>query len=463
MPNIDNIKKYKNIHMIGIGGVSMSGIAAILKNFGFHVTGSDWVESETTNKLNNLGIHVTIGHSLDDVAKSDAVVYSAAIKQDDPEMLEAKRLHIPTIERADFLGELTRCYQDTICISGTHGKTTTTSMISLCFLEGLQDPSIQVGAFLKQINGNYKVGSSEHFIIEACEYVESFLKFSPKAEIILNIDNDHLDYFKDMDHIINAFIKYVKLLPDDGLLVLNADDANCASLFRFTTAKTVTYGIQNEHANFVARNINYDTNGFASFDVYYNNTFYKSFKLSVPGMHNVLNALACICVCHSYGLEKEDIKNGLLKFTGAHRRFEFVGTYNNIKVYDDYGHHPTEIEAVANALKKKKYNQSWVIFQPHTYSRTKALLHDFAKALTNFDNIIITDIYAAREKNNCDITSKDLANEVAKLGKKAYYIKDFSEIANFIRKNAIGNDIVITQGAGTVTKIGPMIINKKEV
>ena len=169
MPNIDNIKKYKNIHMIGIGGVSMSGIAAILKNFGFHVTGSDWVESETTNKLNNLGIHVTIGHSLDDVAKSDAVVYSAAIKQDDPEMLEAKRLHIPTIERADFLGELTRCYQDTICISGTHGKTTTTSMISLCFLEGLQDPSIQVGAFLKQINGNYKVGSSEHFIIEACE------------------------------------------------------------------------------------------------------------------------------------------------------------------------------------------------------------------------------------------------------------------------------------------------------
>ena len=190
------IKKYKNIHMIGIGGVSMSGIAAILKNFGFHVTGSDWVESETTNKLNNLGIHVTIGHSLDDVAKSDAVVYSAAIKQDDPEMLEAKRLHIPTIERADFLGELTRCYQDTICISGTHGKTTTTSMISLCFLEGLQDPSIQVGAFLKQINGNYKVGSSEHFIIEACEYVESFLKFSPKAEIILNIDNDHLDYFK---------------------------------------------------------------------------------------------------------------------------------------------------------------------------------------------------------------------------------------------------------------------------
>lgn len=397
------------------------------------------------------------------LSRSDVVVYSAAIPKDDIEMQKAHSLHIPTIERADFLGIITKAFNETICVSGTHGKSTTTSMLSICFLEARMDPSVQVGAIVKQLDGNYRVGNSEYFILEACEYVESFLKFYPKTEVVLNIDNDHLDYFKDMDHIINAFIKYVKLLPDDGLLVLNADDANCASLFHFTTAKTVTYGIQNEHANFVARNINYDTNGFASFDVYYNNTFYKSFKLSVPGMHNVLNALACICVCHSYGLEKEDIKNGLLKFTGAHRRFEFVGTYNNIKVYDDYGHHPTEIEAVANALKKKKYNQSWVIFQPHTYSRTKALLHDFAKALTNFDNIIITDIYAAREKNNCDITSKDLANEVAKLGKKAYYIKDFSEIANFIRKNAIGNDIVITQGAGTVTKIGPMIINKKEV
>ena len=397
------------------------------------------------------------------LSRSDVVVYSAAIPKDDIEMQKAHSLHIPTIERADFLGIITKAFNETICVSGTHGKSTTTSMLSICFLEARMDPSVQVGAIVKQLDGNYRVGNSEYFILEACEYVESFLKFYPKTEVVLNIDNDHLDYFKDMDHIINAFIKYVKLLPDDGLLVLNADDANCASLFRFTTAKTVTYGIQNEHANFVARNINYDANGFASFDVYYNNTFYKSFKLSVPGMHNVLNALACICVCHSYGLEKEDIKNGLLKFTGAHRRFEFVGTYNNIKVYDDYGHHPTEIEAVANALKKKKYNQSWVIFQPHTYSRTKTLLHDFAKALTNFDNIIITDIYAAREKNNCDITSKDLANEVAKLGKKAYYIKDFSEIANFIRKNAIGNDIVITQGAGTVTKIGPMIKNKKEV
>ena len=224
MPNIEHIRKYKNIHMIGIGGISMSGIAAILQNWGFNVTGSDTSDSEAAQLLLKKGIKVVIGHSIEDVAGSDLVVYSAAIKQDDPEILEAKRLNIPTIERADFLGEITRCYKDTICISGTHGKTTTTSMIALCFLEALRDPSIQVGALLKPINGNYRVGNSEDFIIEACEYVESFLKFSPKAEIILNIDNDHLDYFKTFENIKNAFIKYVKLLPNDGILITNADD-----------------------------------------------------------------------------------------------------------------------------------------------------------------------------------------------------------------------------------------------
>ena len=460
MPNIDNIKKYKNIHMIGIGGVSMSGIAAILKNFGFHVTGSDWVESETTNKLNNLGIHVTIGHSLDDVAKSDAVVYSAAIKQDDPEMLEAKRLHIPTIERADFLGELTRCYQDTICISGTHGKTTTTSMISLCFLEGLQDPSIQVGAFLKQINGNYKVGSSEHFIIEACEYVESFLKFSPKAEIILNIDNDHLDYFKTFDNIKNAFIKYTKLLPDNGLLIINGDDSNCRKIVKDSKAKIVTFALENENANFIARNISADKDGFPSFDVYYNNTFYKTIKLSVPGMHNVLNALACIAVCHEYGISKEDIKNALAKYTGAHRRFEYVGSFNQgVAVYDDYGHHPTEIMATAHAVNQKEHRQSWVVFQPHTYSRTKTLLDDFAKALLDFDNIIITDIYAAREDNIYGVSSQDLVDKLQNTyNKKALYISDFNEIAKYLKEHTIKNDIVLTLGAGTVTNIGPLLV-----
>ena len=459
MPNIDNIKKYKNIHMIGIGGVSMSGIAEILLNFGFNVTGSDSSASEITEILNRKGIPVTIGHDIDSISKSDLVVYSAAIKQNDPEMLEAKRLQIPTIERADFLGELTRCYKDTIAISGTHGKTTTTSMISLCFLEALKDPSIQVGAILKQIDGNYKVGNSEHFIIEACEYVESFLKFSPKAEVILNIDNDHLDYFKTFENIKNAFIKYVKILPDDGLLVLNGDDTNCLDLAQYTKAKALTYGITNKNTDFFAVNIVFDNDGFPEFDVYNRNGFYDRIKLNVPGTHNVLNCLACIALCNEYGIKKEDIKSALLKFTGAHRRFEFKGKVNGASIYDDYGHHPTEIVATAKSLMNKKYNESWVVFQPHTYSRTKNLLDDFAKALLNFDNIIILDIYAAREKNTYNISSKDLVDRIISLGKDAKYIPDFYECVSYIKENVKENDIIMTLGAGTVTQIGPMLLN----
>ena len=460
MPNIDNIKKYKNIHMIGIGGVSMSGIAEILLNFGFNVTGSDSSASEITEILNKKGIKVIIGHDLDSISKSDLVVYSAAIKQDDPEMLEAKRLGVPTIERADFLGELTRCFKDTIAISGTHGKTTTTSMISLCFLQALKDPSIQVGAILKQIDGNYKVGNSEHFIIEACEYVESFLKFSPKAEVILNIDNDHLDYFKTFENIKNAFIKYVKLLPDDGLLVINGDDANCLDLPQYTKAKVLTYGITNKNTDFFAVNIAFDNDGFPEFDVYNKDGFYDRIKLNVPGTHNVLNCLACIALCNEYGIKKEDIKSALLAFTGAHRRFEFKGKVNGASIYDDYGHHPTEIVATAKSLMNKKYNESWVIFQPHTYSRTKNLLDDFAKALLNFDNIIILDIYAAREKNTYNISSKDLVDKIISLGKDAKYIPDFYECVSYIKENVKENDIIMTLGAGTVTQIGPMLLNK---
>lgn len=458
MPNIDNIKKYKNIHMIGIGGVSMSGIAEILLNFGFNVTGSDASASEITEILNKKGIQVTIGHDLNSIANSDLIVYSAAIKQDDPEMLEAKRLNIPTIERADFLGELTRCFEDTIAISGTHGKTTTTSMISLCFLEALKDPSIQVGAILKQIDGNYKVGNSEHFIIEACEYVESFLKFSPKAEVILNIDNDHLDYFKNFENIKNAFIKYVKLLPDNGLLVINGDDANCLDLPNYTKAKSLSYGITNKHTDFFAVNIVFDNDGFPEFDVYSKDGFYDKIKLHVPGTHNVLNCLACIALCNEYGISKDIIKSALSKFTGAHRRFEFKGKVNGASIYDDYGHHPTEIVATAKSLMNKKYNESWVVFQPHTYSRTKTLLEDFAKALLNFDNIIVLDIYAAREKNTYNISSKDLVDKIISLGKDAKYIPDFYKCVSYIKENAKENDIIMTLGAGTVTQIGPMLL-----
>lgn len=458
--NIDTIKQYKNIHMIGIGGVSMSGIAAILHHFSFNITGSDRTNSNEIELLQKKGILVTIGTDTSVIQNCDLVVYTAAIPNGNLELVEAKRLGIKTIERADFLGELTKCFNDSICVSGTHGKTTTTSMVSLCFLEALKDPSIQVGAFIKQLDGNYRVGDSSYFIIEACEYVESFLKFFPKAEIILNIDTDHLDYFKDFNAIKAAFIKYVKLLPDDGILVVNGDDTNCLDLSKYTNAKFSTYGIENDSSNFTAKNITYDTNGFASFDVYLNSEFYTSITLSVRGKHNVSNALACIALCDAYSLDKKAIQSALLSFTGAHRRFEFVGKYNeNVFVYDDYAHHPTEILTTYDSMSNISYNASWAIFQPHTYSRTASLLDDFATSLSKFDNIILLDIYSAREQNTYNISTIDLYEKLKKLNSNVKYIPDFNEVSNFIRNNVSPNDIVITLGAGTVTNLSTKIVN----
>ena len=268
MIELEDLKQYKHIHLIGIGGVSMSGIAEILHACGFIVTGSDASESEITDKLMKNHIPVKIGHDLENLEKSNLVVFSAAIKKDDIELVRAKELNIPTIERGTFLGILTKSFKNTICVSGTRGKTTTTSMISLCFLEAGKDPSIQVGAYLKQLDANYRVGKSDYFIIEACEYVESYLKLFPKTEVILNIDNDHLDYFGTIENIVKSFSNYIKLLPEDGLLVINWDDDNCMKLAKLTNAKVLTYGIKNENANFVARNISFNKNGLATFDVY---------------------------------------------------------------------------------------------------------------------------------------------------------------------------------------------------
>ena len=331
----------------------------------------------------------------------------------------------------------------------------------MCFIEAKQDPTIQIGANIPAINGNYRLGNSENFIIESCEYADSFLSFAPKAEIILNIDNDHLDYFQNLDNIKAAFVKFVKLLPDDGILVYNADDENSSHISKNTKAKSITFGLKNKSANFIAKNISYDKNGFPSFDVYHNNNFYKTIKLSIPGEHNVLNALSCIALCNEFGIDKIDIKNALLKYTGVQRRFEYIGKVKNAKVFDDYGHHPTEIKAVADALHKKQYNHSWVVFQPHTFSRTVEHLDEFAEVLTNFDNIIVTDIYAARETNTYGISSRDIINKIDQLGRKAYYISNFDDIIDFIKRNIQPNDIILTQGAGTVTKIAHKLVDEE--
>lgn len=457
---LEELKKYKHIHLIGIGGISMSAIAETLLNWNFKVTGSDSTQTEITDRLLNHGIEVTIGHDLKNSAIADLIVFSAAISDEDPELILSRQNNIKIVGRGEFIGWLTSLYNESICVSGTHGKTTTTSMISVCFVEAEMDPTIQVGALLKNIGGNYRVGNSEYFILESCEYKANFLQFIPNTEVILNIDNDHLDFYKNFDNIVKAFRKFAAIPDSSSAVIVNADDINCFELKDVVKGKFITYAIENQKANYIAKKITFNDNGFAKFKVYKNNQFIEEVELSVAGNHNILNALACFAVCDYYKIKPEIIKKALKKFTGAERRLEYKGTFNNISVFDDYGHHPTEILATSKAIKNKKFNKSWVIFQPHTYSRTKTHLDSFAKVLENFDNIIIVDIYAAREKNTIGISSKDLVNKINQNGKKAIYMPDFNEVAEYIRKNANPQDLVLTLGAGTVTKIGPMILKK---
>lgn len=452
-----NIHDYKHIYMVGIGGISMSGIAEILKNWNYTVSGSDGVASPQTEWLEQNGISVHIGQVRENITDDiDLVVYTAAVKQDNPELVRARELGIPIVERGIFLGEITKLFKDTIGIAGTHGKTSTTSMVACSFLEANLDPSIQVGAVLKVINGNYRVGNSDYFIIEACEYCESYLHFHQKSAIVLNIDDDHLDYFGNIDNIQKSFEKYVSLLPEDGYLVLNRDDERCYNLRNHTKAHVITVG-NTEEADWTYKNVSFDDDGFATYTVYNHKENKGNITLKVAGMHNVFNSLCCVALCDAYGIDVETVAKALLKFDGASRRLEYKCMLNGAKVYDDYGHHPTEIMATVQGIKNKKYNESWVVFEAHTYSRLKAHLHEFAQALIPFDHIIIIDTYAAREVNTFDVHEEDLIREIQKLGKDAIHISDHDEVIQYLKENVKDGDIVLTLGAGNVTKIANKI------
>ncbi len=456
------LDKSKNIYMIGIGGISMSGIADILKSWGYKVSGSDRVESDIVEKLRNNGIKVYVPQTGRNIADNvDFVVYTAAIKDDNPEMIEAKKRNIPMMERGMFLGEITKLFSNTIGIAGTHGKTSTTSMVSCIFMETDIDPTIQVGSMLKNIGGNYRVGKSDTLIIEACEYSDSYLSFKQESAIVLNIDNDHLDYFKNLDNIKNSFYEYVSHLPSNGYLIMNNDDDNSIGLENHTKANVITYGIKNK-SMFMAKDIKYNEDGCASFDVLFGSELLGNVCLSVPGEHNVSNALAAISISYMYGISFEDIKNGLNRYCGASRRMEYKGEFNGAKVYDDYGHHPTEIEATSKAILKKEFNKSFVIFEPHTYSRVYKHKEDFARSLIGFDNIIITDIYAAREKNEYGVKVEDIIDELIKLGKEAIHISEYEDIINYLKSKVSARDIILTLGAGNVNKLADLLVNKNE-
>jgi UDP-N-acetylmuramate--alanine ligase len=451
----------KKIHLIGIGGVSMSGIAQILKDHKAIVTGSDIHESDYTKMLINDGINVLYGHHPELVENADIVVYTAAIHEDDPERVKAKELGIETHERAEFLGILSKEYKNCLCISGTHGKSTTTSMVSLIFLAANLNPTIQIGAILPQINGNTKIGSKDYLIMEACEYVDSFLHFHPTSEIVLNIDNDHLDYFHNLDNIKTSFKKYSELLPQNGLLVLNNDDKNSQELHN-TNVKIITYGIDND-ADYTAQDITYNKNGMPSFNIIYQDKVLTRINLSVHGYHNIYNALAAFALSNYYIEDINIIKKGIEDYRGAKRRFEFIGTYKDtINVYDDYAHHPTEVATTLKTVEKIPCNESWAIFQSHTYSRTAEHYKTFAKILANFDHVVIATIYPAREVNTFGITEDMIINEIKKENKNVVYINDFDKITEYLKKNLKPNDLVVTIGAGPINEVGLKLLEKEK-
>lgn len=432
----------------------MSGLAEILMKEGFTVSGSDNKESSLTDHLTDKGAVIFYGQKASNIIDGiNVVVYTAAIHEDNEEFMEAKRQGLPMLSRAELLGQLMTNYDTPIAVSGTHGKTTTTSMLSHIFLAGDMDPTISVGGILKAIHGNIRVGSSGLFVTEACEYTNSFLHFFPKISVILNIDADHLDFFKDLDDIRHSFRLFAELLPEDGTLVINGDIENLSYITDGLACRVVTFG-REASLDYSASDIQYDEQGNASFDLIRHGIPSGHVTLSVGGEHNVYNALSAIAVADLLGVSAETIQEGLLSFHGTDRRFEYKGEFNGITVIDDYAHHPTEIEATLKSAAHYPHRELWCIFQPHTYTRTKALFDEFAQALSHTDHLILADIYAARETDTLGISSEQLARAAASYGCDAIYLPSFDEIEKYVRDHCQSGDLLITMGAGDVVNIG---------
>ena len=451
-------------HFIGIGGVSMSGLAEILKNDGFTVSGSDMKESDTTKSLEAGGIKVFYGQVASNISDDiDFVVYTAAIHPDNEEFVEVQRRNIPLLTRAQLLGQLMDNYNYSVAVAGTHGKTTTTSMMSYIMLEAGTDPTISIGGHLNEINGNIRVGNSEYFVTEACEYTNSYHEFKPYASIILNVDNDHLDFFKNIENIAASFATFATKTREGGALIVNGDMKyrdQIVDAVKDRDIKVFTFG-KNPGNDFEARNIHLNELGNAAYELYIHGEDKGEVTLSVTGEHNAVNSLSAIAASLYIGISLEDIKEGLRKCHSADRRFQYKGTTETgVTIIDDYAHHPTEISAslaVANSVKKAEL---WVAFQPHTYSRTKAHLKDFAKALSVSDHVLLADIYAAREVDDGSVSSKDLEKELKNLGCDAVYLGSFEEIKKYFKNNSKHNDMLITMGAGNIDSLGVELLQK---
>lgn len=442
------------IHFIGIGGISMSALARILIDDGCIITGSDIRESHITNQLCQAGAQIFIGHKAENITDQQLVVHTAAVKEDNPEFIRAKELGITVIDRAELLGTIMKRYNTPIAISGTHGKTSTTGMVSQIFLDAGCDPTVTIGGELDVIGGNLRVGKKEVFIAEACEYHRSFLKFFPKITLMLNIEADHLDFFTGLDDIIDTFHRLALLTPDNGAIIANADDENVTKALTGVNKPIFTFGI-NSDCDYKAYDITHDSSDKCVFKVMKNGEYYTSVSLSVPGTHSVYNALAAFIAADISGIDKDITAKALGEFVGAHRRFERKGYYNNTLIVDDYAHHPSEIKVTLDAANKMDFDKVWCVFQPHTYTRTKTLFDDFVKVFTESGvNVIVTDIYAAREKDTGLVSAKDLADAID----NAIYLKTFDEVECYLKEKLTGKDIAITMGAGDVYKIGENIL-----
>ena len=447
-----------HVHFIGIGGISMSGLAEILLDRGFRVSGSDMKESGLTDHLQELGAKIGFPQSADNIEASiDVVVYTAAIHPDNPELRAAEAAGIPLLTRAELLGEIMRNYRQAINISGTHGKTTTTSMITEILLEAHRDPTVTVGGMLKDIGGNIRVGQSELFVAEACEYTNSFLSFFPTIEVILNVEADHLDFFKDLDDIRHSFRRFTERLPEDGLLVINKDIAHFEYFTEGLSCKVVTFG-HDRTADYTANFISYDRFARPTYTLFEKGQEICQISLGVTGEHNIYNSLSAIAVARELGVDMKAIAAALKRFTGTDRRFQKKGTVNGFTIIDDYAHHPQEIAATIEAAKKYPHRKLWVAFQPHTYSRTAALMDDFAGALATADEIVLADIYAAREKNTIGISSADLRQHMLEQNTNVYYIPSFEEIEKFLEERLQPGDLLITMGAGDIYKVGDALL-----
>ena len=443
------------VHFVGIGGVSMSALAEAIASRGISVRGSDMNDGVYTERLRALGISVIRGHSAENTDGADVVIRTSAIKDDNPEIVRARELGIPVLERAEAWGILMDEFPEVVCVSGTHGKTSTTAMMTCIALAADRDPEVMIGADMREIGGVLRISDGEMFIAEACEYCNSFLNFNPTVAIVLNVEEDHLDFFSGIDDIVDSFSKFIARTKNSGIVVVNADDENAMRALELSGREALTFGLSDK-ADVTAKNISY-SDGFPSFTLVCKGDELTDIRLAVLGEHNVKNALAAAAAAISLRIAPETITKALGSFTGVGRRMEYKGKYGNVKIYDDYAHHPSEIKTTLEAVRRAHDGRIICVFQPHTYTRTAALKEDFAKALAIADTVILADIFAAREKNTLGIDSSVISDKI----EGAMYIQGFENIVSKLCEITADGDFVITMGAGDVYKVGEMLSDKK--